>query len=100
MGLVRKKSKSLKAMNSIEILTIILSIFAIVISVYSWHKSRAIYDIEKYKFPKNVGDSKTDKDKRHEKAIKEKLQTGNWLILHIYERNATELMLVLGKIKK
>ena len=87
-------------MSEIEILTIILSIIAIVISVYSWHKSRAIYDIEKYKFPKNVGDSKTDEDKRHEKAIKEKLKTGSWQILHIYERNANELMIVIGKIRK
>lgn len=86
-------------MNGIELLTIILSIIAIIISVYSWHKSRAIYDIEKYKFPKNVGDSKTDEDRGHENAIKEKLKTGNWQILHIYERNANELMIVIGKIK-
>lgn len=87
-------------MTAIEILTSILSVFAIIISIYSWHKSRAIYDIEKYKFPKNVGDSKTDEDKRHEKAIKEKLKTGNWQILHIYEKNNNELMIVIGKIKK
>ncbi len=84
----------------IEILPILLSVIAIVISVYSRQKSRAIYDIEKYKFPKNVGSSKTDEDIKHEKAIKEKLKTGNWQILHIYERNINELMVIIGKIKK
>ncbi len=84
----------------IEILTILFSVIAIIISVYSWQKSRAIYDIEKYKFPKNVGDSKTNEDIKHEKVIKEKLKTGNWQILHIYERNANELIVVIGKIKK
>ncbi|MBU4338175.1 hypothetical protein KKD57_01305 [Patescibacteria group bacterium] len=85
----------------IEILTILFSVIAIIISIYSWQKSRAIYDIEKYKFPKNVGGSKTDEDEKHEQALKEKLKTGNWQILHIYERNVNnELMIVIGKIKK
>lgn len=82
------------------IISFIFSLVAVVVSITSWYKSRAIYDIEKYKFPKNVGDSKTDEDKLHEKAIKEKLKTGNWQILHIYERNNNELMIVIGKIKK
>jgi len=82
------------------VVSLILSVFAIVISVISWYKSRAIYDIEKYKFPKNVGDSKTSEDLNHEKALKEKLNTGKWQILHIYERNNNELMIIIGKIKK
>jgi len=85
---------------AIDIFSIIFSLIAIIISIYSWHKSRAIYDIEKYKFPKKVGDSKTNEDLEHEKAIKEKLKTGEWQILHIYERNDNELMVVIGKIKK
>lgn len=85
---------------AIDIFSIIFSLVAIIISVYSWHKSRAIYDIEKYKFPKNVGDSKTSEDLNHEEALKEKLKTGEWQILHIYERNDNELMIVIGKIKK
>jgi hypothetical protein len=84
----------------IDIFSIIFSLIAVIISVYSWHKSRAIYDIEKYKFPKKVGDSKTNEDLEHEKAIKEKLKTGEWQILHIYERNNDELVVVIGKIKK
>ena len=84
----------------IDIFSIIFSLIAVIISVYSWHKSRAIYDIEKYKFQKKVGDSKTNEDLEHEKAIKEKLKTGEWQILHIYERNNDELVVVIGKIKK
>ncbi len=61
---------------TIDIFSIIFSLVAIIISVYSWYKSRAIYDIEKYKFPKNVGDSKTSEDLNHEKVLKEKLRTG------------------------
>lgn len=89
---------------TIEILGIaisfILSLIAVVISIISWYKSRAIYDIEKFKFPKRVGDSKTQDDIKHEEALKEKLKTGSWQILHIYERNNDELMVVIGKVKK
>lgn len=87
--------------NIVSSLSILANVFlAIYFAVKSWSKSRAIYDIEKYKFPKNVGDSKNKEDKRHEEAIRGKLKTGNWQILHIYERNNNELMIVLGKIKK
>lgn len=81
-------------------MSITISIIALILAVLSWHKSRAIYDIEKYKFPKRVGDSKTEDDRRHEKALKEKLESGKWQILHIYDYNNEELMIVIGKIKK
>lgn len=86
-------------------IAIIISIVAILISVFSWHKSRAIYDIKKFKFPKRVGDSKTEEDKKHEVALREELETGNWQILHIYENNdprnqGSELMIVIGRNKK
>ena len=73
---------------------------ALIIAMLSWHKSRAIYDIEKYKFPKRVGDSKTQTDKDHESAFKEKLKSGDWQILHTYDYNNEELMIVVGKIKE
>ncbi|MBI2410395.1 MAG: hypothetical protein HYV32_00670 [Candidatus Kerfeldbacteria bacterium] len=86
--------------DTISAFGIILSLVAIGISVYSWHKSRVIYDIEKFKFPKRVGDSKTDNDQRLEKALKEKLKSGTWQILHIYDCNEEELMVVIGKTKR
>ncbi len=85
---------------TLDIITLIFSLVAIILSIYSWHKSRVIYDIEKYKFPKNVGDSKTEEDLRHEKKLKEKLKSGKWQIVHVYERNSDELMIVVGKVKK
>ena len=70
------------------------------VSTKAWYKSRAIYDIAKYKFPKHVGDSKTKDDIRHEEALREKLKTGKWQILHIYEQSVNTLMIVIGKVKK
>lgn len=89
----------------LSILAIIISVIAIFISTLGWHKSRAIYDIEKYKFPKRVGDSKTVEDKRHENALKEKLKKGKWQILHICENlnsenMSSDLIIVVGKNKK
>ncbi|MDZ7798672.1 MAG: hypothetical protein U5L76_03585 [Patescibacteria group bacterium] len=83
-----------------EIIAVAISLSALIVSIQAWHKSRAIYDIVKYKFPKNVGDSKTADDIRHEKALQDKLKTGKWQILHIYEQSANTLMIVLGKVKK
>lgn len=56
------------------IFTFIFSLIAVVISIASWYKSRAIYDIEKYKFPKRVGNSKTNEDLNHEKILKKNLK--------------------------
>ena len=39
-----------------EIIAIILSGGALFVSKQAYHKSRAIYDIAKYKFPKQIGD--------------------------------------------
>lgn len=79
---------------------IFISILALIIAMFSWHKSRAIYSIEKYKFPKKVGNSKTENDKNHEKALMDKLKSGRWQILHIYDYNNDELMIVIGKTKE
>lgn len=82
------------------IFTFIFSLIAVAVSIASWYKSRAIYDIEKYKFPKRVGDSKTTEDLNHEKILKKKLKTGVWQILHMYDKGNDELMIVIGKTKK
>lgn len=84
----------------LQISPIIIALVALGVSIWSWHKSRAIYDIAKYKFPKSVGDSKTDEDRRHEEALREKLKSGKWQILQIYEQSANTLMVVIGKVKK
>lgn len=53
-----------------EIIAVAISLAALIVSIQAWHKSRAIYGIAKYKFPKNVGDSKTEDDIRHKKLCK------------------------------
>lgn len=83
-----------------EIIAVIVSLAALFVSIQAWHRSRAIYDIAKYKFPKRVGNSKTEDDIRREGALREKLKTGKWQILHVYEQSANTLMIVLGKVKK
>lgn len=82
------------------IISFLFSLVAVVVSIASWYKSRAIYDIEKFKFPKRVGKSKTSDDIRLEEALKNKLKTGNWQILHIYDKSNDELMIVIGKVKR
>ena len=83
-----------------EIIAIILSGGALFVSKQAWHRSRAIYDIAKYKFPKQIGDSKTENDKRLENALRKKLRTGKWQVMHIYEKSANTLMIVIGKVRK
>lgn len=83
-----------------DYISIIIAVLAIIIAMISWRKSRSIYDIEKFKFPKKVGDSKTQTDRDHENALKKKLKSGEWQILHIYDYNSEELMIVIGKIKE
>lgn len=85
-------------LSSLSILTNIF--LAVYFGLKSWSKSRSVYQLEKYKFPKNVGDSKDAGDIRHEKVLNEKLSSGNYQIEHIYDKDNRELMVVLGKINK
>jgi len=83
-----------------NIISLVFAFAALVIAISSWHKSRATYDIKKYKFPKRVGEGKTISDKKHEDALRAELESGKWEILHIYEYSHDELMIVIGKTKK
>lgn len=87
--------------NITSSISILVNIFLVIyFALKSWSRNRATYKLEKYKFPKNVGKSKTDDDKQHEKVLEDKLKTGNYQIEYIYERNEKELMIVVGKLKK
>ena len=84
----------------ISSLSILTNLFlAVYFGLKTWSKSRSVYKLEKYKFPKNVGDSKDVGDLRHEKALNEKLSTGEYQIEHIYDKDDRELMIVLGRVK-
>lgn len=86
-------------LNLIDILTIILSIIALVISVKSWAKSRSIYKIETEVLRQPTGrkeDMYISTD-----HINKKMESGEYTILHIAERKADgDWELILGKIKK
>lgn len=65
--------------NILSALSILANItLAIFFGFKTWQKSRAVYRLEKYKFPKNVGESKDAGDIRHEKILNEKLSTGEY----------------------
>ncbi len=86
-------------MSLIDVLTVVFSIIAFVISVKSWAKSRSIYKIETEVLRQPTGrkeDMYISTD-----HINKKLQSGEYTILHIAERKADgDWELILGKIKK
>jgi len=70
----------------ISSLSILTNLFlAVYFGLKTWSKSRSVY--------KDVGDL------RHEKALNEKLSTGEYQIEHIYDKDDRELMIVLGRVK-
>lgn len=84
----------------IEISTIMLALSAIIISILSWVKSRAIYSIETEVIRQPTG-SKDDMYKTT-KHITDKLKSGKYTILSILERSKSDKdwEIFLGKIKK
>jgi len=88
--------------HTVEAITISLSFVALIISgisayfaYISWHKSKAIYDIEvKLLWVGNV-----DRHKINEE-LKKKIKTGNYTILHVTENNGGYVRVVIGKIKE
>jgi hypothetical protein len=87
--------------SMIDIVTLIVSLIAIVVSIVSWYKSRAIYDIQRYKIPKTMGNSMTEDEKEHIQALQDVLSTGKWAILDIYDdRDSKWKIFVIQKLKK
>ena len=69
---------------------LILSVLAISVAIYSWHKNRVIYGIL------------TVNDRDGDKKVNELLNTGQYTILHVKQdaKNPLRTMYVLGKVKK
>lgn len=85
-------------MNLNDILTLVISITALVISIKAWHKTRVYYDIELYQITGNSGSI-------HLQNVKEKLNTGKYTIVNTYVEEHPNnmnnyLFVLLGKIKK
>lgn len=76
----------------------ILSVVALTISIKAWHKSRAIYGVERAVIRQNRG-SRDDLD-INEKSLNEKLSNGDYTMLFVMERKADkDWEILLGRIK-
>lgn len=91
-----------------EIIALTISIVALVVSaaiaIYSWQKSRAIYDVQRMKFAFDPGLSRTDDEVRHDEEFRKLLHTGKWTIITSYDLGKKDKehynCFVLGKVKK
>lgn len=83
----------------ISLISIVVSIIAIVVAIYSWHKNRAIYGIERMvmrQFDGSINDMT-----KNEEYINEKLKSGEYTILLALERTKgdNDWEVLLGRIK-
>lgn len=72
-----------------EVISILISLAAIIVAILAWHKSRVIYEI------------KILDDKNGDDEINKLLKNGEYTILHIKQDalNVLRTIYVLGKIK-
>lgn len=85
----------------ISILSLAGAIFAIVVSILSWHKNRAIYGIERTTLRQVRGRADDVVVEKRIAEISKKLSTGNYSIIAINTREADgDFEIILGKIKK
>lgn len=84
----------------VDALAIAISVIAIIVSVISWQKSRAIYAVERKAMRQITGEH--DDLYINESSLNEKLQSGEWTILHVLERTKSDgdWEVLLGRIKK
>ena len=82
----------------LDLLAIILGIIAIIISILSWVRSRAIYGVEREVIRQYDG-SRNDLDK-NEDSLNKKLSAGKYTILATYQRFDRHIEVLLGKLKK
>jgi len=82
---------------TLEIVSLIFSSLALIISVVliikGWRKNRTIYNLEYYEF---FPDKNRDEAN---KIVRDKLNSGNYTILHTDYRSA-QYNVLLGKLKK
>jgi hypothetical protein len=83
----------------LAIAAIAVSIIAIVVSVKAWHKSRAIYRVERFVIRQFTGE-RNDLDK-NENELNKKLSSGEYTILAVMERTKSDKdwEMLLGRIK-
>jgi hypothetical protein len=82
----------------LDLAALMLSVIAIIISIRSWVKSRAVYGVEREVIRQYDG-SKNDLTK-NEDRFNEKLSSGKYTILATYERLDRNIEVLLGRLKK
>ena len=71
-----------------------ISLIALFVSIFSWKKSRSIYQVE-------ILECVTDREmKINNQELAKKLQSGNYCILNTNKANNNTYEIMLGKIKK
>ena len=76
-------------------LTLLLSVAALILSIRAWHKSRAIYGIDRKLYFR-----KPDKNgPNNNKELEKMLSSGKYTILHVGDYG-TYPEIILGKIRK
>jgi FtsZ-interacting cell division protein ZipA len=77
----------------LQIISIVVAIVALIVSTWSWRRSRNIYGIEHHAY--YFSDDNYPKNKE----LKEKLDSGNYTVLHT-NLDGSYILVTLGQIKK
>ena len=85
-------------MESIEITAVVISLISLVVSIFSWTKSRVIYGVERATIRQYRG-SHSDLDITDEHTNK-MLSPGSYTILSTYVRPDGDIGLLFGRIKQ
>ena len=86
---------------TLDIVAIIISTIAILVSVSSWQKSRAIYGIERTVLRQVRGRKDDIVANQRIEEINKKLISGEYIIINVTAREADgDFEIILGKIKK
>lgn len=86
-------------LDSIALLSLLISIASVVVAVVSWCKSRVIYEIEELVIRK-INGTRDDMDSRGLPELNEKLNTGHYTILEVLERTDGDWAVLLARIKQ
>lgn len=91
-------------LNYSDLLPILAIIVTVIVAIYSWSKSRVIYDIQRMKFAHKPGDQRTTAEKEQDEELRKMLNSGKWTMLFHYDlgpiTNEHCNCIVLGKVKK
>ena len=68
-----------------DLIAVLALMVSVIVAIYSWSKSRVIYDIKRMKCAHKPGERGTDKEKTYDEELRKLLNTGKWTILYHYD---------------